>query len=93
MMNVHTLNSVPREEWAHTSVQAVMIPREKILWASPDEPLQGLLERLLNADVNQMPVVSSSGDGGAHITGMITRDSILRVMQARSELGAVPSSR
>jgi len=93
MMNVHTLNSVPREEWAHTSVQGVMIPREKILWASPDEPLLGLLERLLNADVNQMPVVSSSGDGHAHIIGMITRDSILRVMQARSELGAVPSSR
>ena len=93
MMNVHTLNSVPREEWAHTSVQAVMIPREKILWANPDEPLLGLLERLLNADVNQMPVVRSSGDGGAHIVGMVTRDSILRVMQARSELGTVSSRR
>ena len=87
MMNVHTLNSVPREEWAHNSVQAVMIPRERILWATPDEPLLGLLERLLTADVNQMPIVSGSDDGAAHIIGMVSRDSILRVMQTRTELG------
>lgn len=92
MMNVHTLNSVPREEWANMSVQAVMIPREKILWATPEEPLLGLLERLLTANINQMPVVSGS-DGGAHIIGMITRDSILRVMQARSEVGSVTAAR
>jgi Zn-dependent protease len=30
MMNVHTLNTVPREEWPHMSVQAVMIPRLQI---------------------------------------------------------------
>lgn len=91
MMNVHTLNSVPREEWAHNSVQSVMIPRERILWATPDEPLLGLLERLLTADINQMPIVSGSDNGAAQIIGMVTRDSILRVMRTRSELGSVPS--
>jgi Zn-dependent protease/predicted transcriptional regulator len=91
MMNVHTLNAVPRHEWAHTSVQAVMIPRERILWATPDEPLLGLLERLLSADVNQMPIVSGSDDGAAQIIGMVSRDSILRVMQTRSELGPLPA--
>jgi Zn-dependent protease/predicted transcriptional regulator len=89
MMNVHKLNSVPRSEWALTSVQAVMIPRERILWATPDEPLLGLLERLLTADVNQMPIVAGA-DGAAQIVGMVTRDSILRVMRTRSEVGALP---
>jgi Zn-dependent protease/predicted transcriptional regulator len=93
MMNVHTLNSVPRDEWANTSVQAVMIPRDKILWASPEEPLLGLLERLLAADVNQMPVVGSTGNESAHIIGMITRDSILRVMRTRAEVGPLAASR
>jgi Zn-dependent protease len=93
MMNVHTLNSVPREEWAHNSVQAAMIPREKILWASADEPLLRLLERLLSADINQMPVVSNSTDGASHVIGMVTRDSILRVMQTRSELGPLAATR
>ena len=93
MMNVHHLNSVSREEWAHTSVQAAMIPRDKILWAKPEEPLLGLLERLLAADVNQMPVVTGTENDGAHIIGMVTRDSILRVMQARSEVGALTPAR
>jgi Zn-dependent protease/predicted transcriptional regulator len=93
MMNVHTLNSIPRDEWAHNSVQAVMIPREKILWTSPEEPLLRLLERLLSADVNQMPVVSGATDGSPQIVGIVTRDSILRVMQTRSELGPLATSR
>jgi predicted transcriptional regulator len=88
MMNTNALNSVPQEEWASTSVQAVMIPREKILWAAPEEPLLRLLDRLLASDINQMPVVSDDG-GSTHIVGMISRDSILRVMQARAELGQV----
>ena len=93
MMNVHSLNSVPREEWAHNSVQAAMIPREKILWTSPEEPLLRLLERLLTADVNQMPVVSGADDGAPQIVGIVTRDSILRVMQTRSEVGSLVAQR
>jgi Zn-dependent protease/predicted transcriptional regulator len=93
MMNVHTLNSVPREEWANTSVQAVMIPREKVLWATPDEPLLGLLERLLTADVNQMPVVGGAESDAAQIIGMVTRDSILRVMRTRAELGPLTAEK
>jgi CBS domain-containing protein len=85
LMNVHALHAVPREEWEHNSVQSVMIPRDKILWASQDEPLQRLLERLFAADIGQMPVVSGTPDDGAHVVGMVTRDAILRVIQARSE--------
>jgi Zn-dependent protease len=87
MMNVAALNTVPREDWNMNSVQAVMVPRERILWAAPDEPLPSLLDRLVAADVNQMPVVSQSEDGLANIVGMVTREAILRVIQARSELG------
>jgi len=87
LMTVRALNSMSRNEWANTSVQAAMIPRERILWAAPDEPLLGLLERLLTADINQMPVVSESGEGAAQIIGMVSRDSILRVMQTRAEIG------
>jgi Zn-dependent protease/predicted transcriptional regulator len=93
LMNVTALNQVPREEWSMNSVQAVMVPREKILWAAPEEPLQRLLERLLGADVNQMPVVRHGEDGAAQIVGMVTRDAILRVIQTRSEWSAALSQR
>lgn len=92
LMNVSALSRIPREDWNINSVQAVMVPREKILWAAPDEPLQKLLERLMAADVNQMPVVTQLEEG-AHIVGMVTREAILRVIQTRSELGAALTSR
>jgi Zn-dependent protease/predicted transcriptional regulator len=93
LMNVAALNTVPRDEWNMNSVQAAMVQREKILWAAPEEPLQRLLERLIAADVNQMPVVRHAENGAANIVGMVTRDAILRVIQTRSELGyaAVPA--
>jgi Zn-dependent protease len=93
MMNVHTLNAVPRGEWTHNSVQAAMIPRDKIQLTSPEEPLLRLLERLLTADINQMPVVSGAGDEAPEIVGIVTRDSILRVMQTHSELASQFSSK
>jgi Zn-dependent protease len=93
LMNVQALHSVPREEWEHNSVQSVMIPRDRILWASQDEPLQRLLERLFAADINQMPVVSGSQDDGAHVVGMVTRDAILGVIQARSEFRPATSTK
>ena len=111
-----------------------MIPRDKILWATPQEPLLGLLERLLINDINQMPVVTATEPRGserptrnrsrhcrqprtvaaelgvepgapdptvadhyvptsnAQIIGMVSRDSILRVMRTRAEVGtAVPA--
>jgi len=93
LMNVAALNQVPRDEWNMNSVQAVMVPRDKISWAAPEEPLQRLLERLMAADVNQMPVVSHGEDGSAHIVGIVSRDAILRVIQTRSELGHSLGSR
>jgi Zn-dependent protease len=93
MMNVQALNSVSRNEWDTNSVQAVMIPRERISWAAPEEPLLRLLERLLAADINQMPVVSVSGEDDAQVIGMVTRDSILRVMQTRAELGTAVAAK
>lgn len=87
LMNVHALNRVPRDEWPLTSVQATMIAGDKILWTTPDQPLLPLLERMLAADVNQVPVMTNTlGDlSRGQILGMVTRDSILRVIQTHIE--------
>jgi Zn-dependent protease/CBS domain-containing protein len=87
-VQVGALNAVPRDEWDSNSIQAVMTPRERISWVAPEEPLTRLLDRLVAAGVNQMPVVSVSGDDDAQVIGIVTRDSILRVLQTRAELGA-----
>ena len=82
MMDVHQLNRIPREEWATTSVQAAMLPPGKIHWVRPEQPLLSILERMQSEDVNQMPVVD-----GERIIGIVSRDSILRVLQNRMEIG------
>jgi CBS domain-containing protein len=83
LMTVHALNHVPRDDWNVTSVQAAMLPREKIQSARPDEPALALLERMQAADINQMPVVEEDG----RVTGMVSRASLLSAVKTRVELG------
>ncbi len=78
LIALQSARHVPREEWANTSVQAVMVPMERVQAAAPDEPVLNVLQRMQTADINQMPVVS---DG--HIVGMIGRDTILQVVHTR----------
>jgi Zn-dependent protease/predicted transcriptional regulator len=82
LITLAAARSEPRDEWTNHSVQAVMLPVDKIHWASPEEPALGILHRMQNQDINQMPVISDS-----HIVGMISRDTILRVLQTRLQLG------
>jgi Zn-dependent protease/predicted transcriptional regulator len=78
LVTLHRVQHFPRDEWANTSVQAAMVPLNNIHWVSPTEPVTGVLERMQGEDVNQMPVLQEG-----HIIGMISRDSILRVIQTR----------
>ena len=82
LVSLQAARTVPRDEWTNTSVQAVMLPVDRIQWATPDEPALGVLERMHKEDIAQMPVVS---DG--NIVGMISRDAILRVLQTRLQIG------
>jgi Zn-dependent protease/CBS domain-containing protein len=82
LMSIEALQTIPREEWPSTSVQAVMISREKLPWTAPDEPVLSVLERMRSANVDQLAVIT-----GDNVVGLVTRDSISRVLQARSELG------
>jgi len=82
IVTLQSARSVPRDEWGHTSVQAVMVPVDRIHSAAPGEAATRVLERMQAEDINQMPVVS---DG--HVIGMIGRDAILRVLQTRFQAG------
>lgn len=88
LISIHAVNAVPREDWNVTSVQAAMLPRDKIVATRPDEPVLRILERMQTEDINQMPVVARV-DGQERVVGLITRDSILRVLQARMEMGSI----
>lgn len=82
LVTLAAARTVPRDEWANTSIQAAMLPIEKIHAVAPDEPALGILQRMQSEDINQMPVISEN-----HIVGMISRDTILRLLQTRLQLG------
>jgi Zn-dependent protease/predicted transcriptional regulator len=82
LITMHGARMVPRDEWANTSIQAIMLPIDRIHSAAPEEPVLGVLERMQNEDVNQMPVISEG-----RIMGMIARDTILRLLQTRLQVG------
>ena len=84
MITVHELSKFPREDWANTSVQAAMLPRVKIHWTTPQEPVLAILEHMQSEDINQMPVIS-----GEAVVGMVAREDILRMIQTRLELGGM----
>jgi Zn-dependent protease/CBS domain-containing protein len=83
LVTAEALNSVPQEDWDVTSVQAVMLPKNKLHWAAPEEPALSLLDRMRTIGMQQMPVIA-----GGSVVGIVTRDSILRVLQSRHELGS-----
>jgi Zn-dependent protease/predicted transcriptional regulator len=81
LMTAEALHSIPQQDWDVTSVQAVMLPKDKLHWAAPEEPALSLLDRMRTIGMQQMPVIT-----GGSVVGIVTRDSILRVLQARHEL-------
>jgi predicted transcriptional regulator len=84
LISVHALSRTPRDDWNVTSVQAAMLPLDKMSWASPEEPVLKILERMQTEDVNQMPVLQR--DPTPHVVGMISRENILRVIQAHASV-------
>ncbi|HXQ25195.1 MAG TPA: site-2 protease family protein [Candidatus Acidoferrales bacterium] len=87
LVTLQSARAVPRDEWHSTSIQAIMVPFDRVHSAARDEPALRILERMQTEDVNQMPVVS---DG--RVIGMIGRDAILRVLQARLQTGRLAAS-
>ncbi len=84
LVTAEALNSVPQQDWDVTSVQAVMLPKTKLHWAAPEEPALSLLDRMRTVGMQQMPVIA-----GGSVVGIVTRDSILRVLQSRHEVGTL----
>ena len=82
LITLHNVKRTPRDRWHAVTVRQVMTPVDAVFWARPDEDVWALLQRMDEADVNQVPVMD---DG--RLVGMITREHLLRYIRIRSQLG------
>jgi len=81
LMTLEALKAVPQTEWAGTSVQAVMLPRDRVHWAAPAESALALLERMRQDNLQEIAVITDD-----RVAGLVTLESVAQAVQIRTEL-------
>lgn len=81
IVSLSDVRQVPREQWNSLPVGHVMVPLERIIAVSPDDPLNDVLSLMAATRISQMPVIR-----GWHLDGMIGRATIVRFLQSRRGL-------
>jgi len=82
LLTLHRIKEVSRDQWAGTSVEAVMVPADELKTVGPDEDLSVLIQRMTREDINQFPVMENG-----RLVGMVARDNVLAFLRNREELG------
>jgi CBS domain-containing protein len=82
MVTLHDIKNVPREEWPYTSVQAILVPTERLYTVRPGDSLDRVMELLDQHALNQVPVVENGV-----FYGLVTRETIVRLLRSRMEFG------
>ena len=71
-----------QDEWGRVLVADVMTPAGELQTVRPDTPLTDALQALAAGDYNQLPVLD-----GDRLVGLLTRSTVLRFLQLRTQLG------
>ena len=79
IVTLSNVEHVPRERRQVTTVAQVMTPAEKLAIASPGDSAAAVLEKMEEAEVDQMPVVAES-----KVIGVIGRDELKRFIRIRT---------
>lgn len=74
----------PRE-WASAPLSRVMTPLFRLELATPGEPLEGALERMLALDVSQLPV-----SAGGSLVGLLCRADLARFLGVHPSVARRP---
>jgi len=81
LVTLHNIRAVPREERDDLTAAQVMTSVNSVFRVHPDDDVWMVLQRMDEANVNQVPVT----DNG-HLLGLITRESLLHDIRLRADL-------
>jgi Zn-dependent protease/CBS domain-containing protein len=85
VVSLRRVRRVPREAWAHTRLDAVVLRRDEIESVSPDTPLGLALQRMTGHNLAQLPV-----EANGELEGILSRHRIITFVEmqagARGEL-------
>ena len=81
LITMTDIQRVPRDDWASTSVDKAMTPRERLMVVSPSDGLLDALKTMSEHDLHQLPVLRNG-----RVEGVLTRADIIRYLQTQAEL-------
>lgn len=67
------VRALPRDAWHDMHVSRIMTPRARMVVTSPSEGVSDALDKLMRADVGQLPVLE-----GERLVGMLLRNDVAR---------------
>jgi predicted transcriptional regulator len=76
------VKAVPRTSWTNVTAGDVMRARADVITLRPEDDLLTAMQRMDDAGVGQLPVVSRDT-----LVGMVSREQLLHYVCARAELG------
>jgi len=82
IMTMNDIKAVPESKWDSVTVGQAMTPAPKLQTAQLDDSALSVLDRMDEAEVNQMPVLENG-----RIVGIVVREELLRFFRTRAELG------
>ena len=82
LVRITDLRKVEQDQWATTSVDAVMTPVSEVATVTPDEQIVAAIERFGGGDVPLLPVV----DHGS-LVGVLFRDAVVGYVRMQETLG------
>jgi Zn-dependent protease/CBS domain-containing protein len=88
LLTLRDIKALPRDRRGELTTREVMTPVHKLFWVRPDEEALAVLQKMDEAQVEQVPVVD---DG--RLVGTISRQNVLHHIWLRSELGVWPRQR
>lgn len=83
LITAKDVRSIDRSSWEMMRVRDAMRSISKVRSVGPETPVLKAMELMAREDLNQVPVIADH-----HVEGLITRASIMQVLQSRSELKA-----
>jgi Zn-dependent protease len=85
MVCLREVRRLDRTAWDKTAVRDIMVPADKLAFASPRDGAGEVLSRLASRDLNQLPVLE---DG--RVRGLVRREDILKWLALYADLGVEP---
>lgn len=87
IVTLDDVRKVHRDDWPTTPVSSIMTHAADLVTAAPEDEASAAMEKLIERDVRQLPVVRPGAYGG-ELLGLLRRQDIMRWLQLHSRMKA-----